>query len=740
MFAAIWQFRRQPWAASSGGPADGLYRSRDGGRSWAKISGHGFPGGLLGRIGIAVAPGDPRRVYALVQSKEGTVWRSDDGGDTWTRTSTSTLPEQRPFYFSHLAVDPRDRNRIISLSMFMTVSKDGGRSWKHLTATLHADNHAIWWSADGKRIIEGNDGGVVLSNDGGNGWAFLDRLPLAQLYHVGFDLGKPYTICGGLQDNYAWCAPTTARNGVGIMNRDWFTVTGGDGMFAVPDPLDPSLIWSNSQAGQLGIYDTKARQIVDVSPYPRDTFGSPTSLAESPYRFNWNAPLAFSPQDGHVAYFGGNVVFATHDRGRHWTPISPDLTRNEKAHQGLSGGPITLDVSGAENFDTLLALAPSPTTAGLIWAGSDDGLVQLTRDGGAHWRDVTPKDWPTYGRVEVIEPSAQAPGTAFAVLDRHDEGDRAPYVYVTDDYGASWKLDRRRLAARCAGAGGPPGPARAEPALRRHRDGPVALVRPRRALGTAAGRAADGAGLRHPHPPARRRPAGGDPRARFLRARRPRAAAAAGRRAARRRGVLPAARGDAVGRLALGRRRPRAGRPFRRPERAQRRAADLLPAAPGRRSGPGSRSSTRAGASCARLRGPQPFDPADPPKDERGRYYVGNAAGLNRITWDGSEDGPTRWLGTSFQNAGPASRRRGAAGRVHRAAAPRRAHLRAALHAGRRPAEPVDGAAARRAARLSHHGAGLVRPHRPGAQRARRAAGRRDARGARQTGSRCATS
>jgi photosystem II stability/assembly factor-like uncharacterized protein len=211
VFAAIWQFRRQPWIATSGGPQDGLYRSRDGGRSWAKIQGRGFPTGLLGRIGVAIAPSDPRRVYAVVQSKLGTVWRSDDGGDSWRKTSGNTLPEQRPFYFSHLAVDPKNENRVISLSMYLTVSKDGAKTWKHLEGYLHPDNHAVWWSADGRRIIEGNDGGVVLSRNGGASWGFLDRLPIGQIYHVGFDDGNPYTICGGFQDNSSWWGAPTAR-------------------------------------------------------------------------------------------------------------------------------------------------------------------------------------------------------------------------------------------------------------------------------------------------------------------------------------------------------------------------------------------------------------------------------------------------------------------------------------------------------------------------------------------------
>ncbi|MDB5092449.1 MAG: BNR/Asp-box repeat protein [Candidatus Eremiobacteraeota bacterium] len=439
VFASIWQFRRQPWIATSGGPADGLYRSRDGGVTWTKVQGHGFPTDMLGRIGVAVAPSDGRRVYAVVQSRQGTVWRSDDGGDTWRKTSDDTRPEQRPFYFSHLAVDPQNRNRVISVSMYLTISKDGGSTWKHLVPSMHPDNHALWWSADGRRLIEGNDGGVILSRNRGEGWSFANTLPLAQIYHVGFDNGKPYTLCGGLQDNSSWCAPVTSRNGIGLIDRDWFAIAGGDGMYAIPDPLDSSLIWTNTQDGVLGIYDTKAHHSVDVSPYPRDAFTSLQSLAQMPYRFNWNAPLAFSPQDGHVAYFGGNVVFKTTDRGRHWSPISPDLTRNEKEHQRASGGPVSLDVSGAETYDTTLAIAPSPKDAATIWVGTDDGLVHLTRDEGAHWVNVTPKGWPRYGRVETIEASPYAVGTAFAILDRHDLGDRRPYAYVTDDFGATWR-------------------------------------------------------------------------------------------------------------------------------------------------------------------------------------------------------------------------------------------------------------------------------------------------------------
>ncbi|MEO7038428.1 MAG: hypothetical protein ABI186_00185, partial [Candidatus Elarobacter sp.] len=650
IFAAIWQFRRGPWSTASGGAADGLYRSRDGGLTWARIHGNGFPTDVLGRIGVAVAPSDPNRVYAVVQSRQGTIWRSDDGGERWHKTSSDTRPEQRPFYFSHLAVDPKNDKRVVSVSMYLTVSKDSGATWKHLTRELHSDNHALWWSSDGRRIIEGNDGGVVLSRDGGGSWAFIDRIPLAQVYHVGFDDGKPYTICGGLQDNSSWCAPTTARNGTGILARDWFAIAGGDGMYAIPDPLDPSLIWTNTQNGTLGIYDEKARASVDVSPFPRDTFTSLTSAAQLPYRFNWNAPLAFSPQDGHVAYFGGNVIFRTSDRGRHWDPISPDLTRNEKEHQRASGGPITLDVSGAETYDTTLAIAPSPADAKVIWTGTDDGLIQLTRDGGTHWNAVTPRGWPRYGRVETIDASSYAAGTAFAVLDRHELGDNHPYAYVTDDFGATWRAIASNLPA----------------------DAPVRVLRqdPREPnllyAGTEnglwlsydrGGRWERGPAKLPPVPvyDLRVQPAANDllvathgrgffvfddltPLQRLAAARRdglaffpvrdatlwaswPSIETGDGNALPQSSFVGPNAPSGAV--LTFYQRAKASARPW----------FEILDA---------------GGRVVRRLRGSYPTDAGK-------KWYVTNDTGLNRIVWDGTENGPTRWLRTSLQNLGPAS-------------------------------------------------------------------------------------
>jgi len=437
VFAGIWQFRRDPWNLTSGGPDDGLYRSTDEGASWQKLTGRGLPAGLMGRIGVAVAPNNPRRVYALIQSKSGLLWRSDNGGDSWHFVTGNTIIDNRPFYFSHLYVDPTNENHLLAQSVVMAESKDAGKTWKEVRGAVHGDHHVLWWASDGRRIIDGNDGGVAHSIDGGKVWAWDNNIALGQFYHLGYDRRNPYTICGGLQDNQTFCGPSNSLDPMGILARDWYAVQGGDGVWVWPDPIDSNYIWSDYENGVLGIYDRRSQEIVDVSPYPRDTNGIP--LAGLPYRFDWDSPIAFSPQDGHIAYFGGNVVFESTDRGRHWRVISPDLTLNDKLHQQVSGGPITLDVSGAEFTDAILDIAPSPVQAGVIWVGTDDGLVQLTKDGGAHWSNVTMKGIAPFGNVEAVEPSPFDAATAFAVVDRHLSGDRAPYIFETNDFGATWR-------------------------------------------------------------------------------------------------------------------------------------------------------------------------------------------------------------------------------------------------------------------------------------------------------------
>ncbi len=437
VYAGVWQFRRVPWTFTSGGPDDGLYKSVDGGATWAKLAGNGLPSDVLGRIALAIAPSDPRRIYALIQSQQGFLWRSDDGGATWTMENDNTLIDQRPFYFSHIAVDPSDPDHVYSVSEMASQSKDGGKTFTTFADEVHVDYHSIWIAPnDAKRILLGEDGGYALSVDGAQTWSFSRNLAIGQIYHVGLDNAQPYNVCGGFQDNNGWCSPSNSLDRDGITNAYSMPVIGGDGEWVVPDPANPNLVWADLEDGVVHIFDRTTHESYDVEPAP-GAFGT-FDYAAAKYRFNWDSPIAFAPWDPHTVWYGGDVIFQSHDEGRHWAVISPDLTLNDKSHQIAPGGPITKDVSGAEYSDTILDIEGSPITRGEIWAGTDDGLIQLTRDGGAHWRNVTPSGVAPFGRVETIAPSRFAAGTAFALVDRHFSGDTAPYVFETTDFGKTW--------------------------------------------------------------------------------------------------------------------------------------------------------------------------------------------------------------------------------------------------------------------------------------------------------------
>ena len=435
-YAGVWQFRRLPWTFFSGGPDDALYKSIDGGKTWSKLAGNGLPAGLMGRIALAIAPSDSNRVYALIQSKAGFLYRSDDAGATWKMESTDTLVDQRPFYFSNIAVDPKDENHVYSVSEMASESKDGGKTFNEIASGVHVDYHAIWIAPnDPKRIILGEDGGVALSFDGGRNWGFARNAAIGQIYHVGLDSANPFAVCAGFQDNNGWCWPSNSRDRQGITNADVLPVIGGDGEWAVPDPANADNVWADLEDGVVHIYMRQSRVSYDVEPYP----GGLNAFAydKQKYRFNWDSPIAFAPWDPHTVWYGGNVIFQSTDEGRHWTPISPDLSLNIKSHQQPPGGPINFDVSGAEGSDNILDIEGA-LTHGEIWIGTDDGRVQLTRDGGKHWSDATPAGLAPYARVETIMPSPFADGTAFASFDRHYSGDNAPYVMKTTDFGKTW--------------------------------------------------------------------------------------------------------------------------------------------------------------------------------------------------------------------------------------------------------------------------------------------------------------
>jgi photosystem II stability/assembly factor-like uncharacterized protein len=441
LYAAAYHFRRSPWHFSDGGPEDGIYKSVDGGETWSRLTGHGLPKGPVGRIGLAVAPSAPNIVYAVMgTNNEGVLWRSDDAGAHWTMVSNDDEVDVRPFYFSHIAVDPGNPDHVFALSMYLMESRDGGHSFHPIDPSEHPDNHAIWIDPlDGNRILDGNDGGIILSRDNGRTWAFLHNLAIGQFYHVAADNQSPYDVCGGLQDNSAYCGLAHSPNPNGITERDWYDLNGGDGIFAVPDPSNPNRIYNSTQNGWFMVYDRATRQRRTVDPYPRDFGGA--GVADLRYRFNWDAGFALSPANPEVVYFGANVVFRSTDGGLTAQPISPDLTRNDKSKQGPSGGKVVGDNSGAEVYDTILSIAPSPKDANVIWVGTDDGLVQLTRDGGAHWTNVTGNipGLPPWGRVETVDASSENAGTAVIAVDFHFTGDFKPYLYQTTDYGRTWK-------------------------------------------------------------------------------------------------------------------------------------------------------------------------------------------------------------------------------------------------------------------------------------------------------------
>lgn len=440
VYAGMWHFRRLPWTFTSGGPDGGVYKSTDGGRTWRKLAGNGLPAGNTGRIGLAVSPSRPNRVFALIEAKRGILWRSDDAGVHWTMVSDNTLVDQRPFYFTHIAVDPRNANHVYAVSEMLSESEDGGRKFSEIAKDVHVDYHAIWIDpTNPKRIIVGEDGGYALTTDRTH-WSFSRNLPIGQIYHVGLSNENPYHVCAAFQDNGGFCGPENSLDNEGILDRHWIDVVGGDGVWSVPDPIDPRYVWSDLEDGALTIFDRLTEVSRFIRPYDAfpGSFLGPFDLSTVPYRFNWDSPIGFAPWDGHVAWFGANVVFQSTDRGETWSAISPDLTRNVKSHQMPSGGPLAKDVSGAEYSDTILDIEGSPVDRGEIWVGTDDGFVQMTRDGGAHWRNVTPPGTPEYARIETAAPSPLIPGTAYAIADDHRMGNYAPYLYVTLDYGASW--------------------------------------------------------------------------------------------------------------------------------------------------------------------------------------------------------------------------------------------------------------------------------------------------------------
>ena len=436
LFAGMWDHRRWPWSFRSGGPGSGLHRSLDGGTTWTKLGeDDGLPGGELGRIGLAIADSDPRIVYALVEAKKNVLLRSDDGGFKFRSVNSNDEIAPRPFYFCDVRVDPHDANRVYNLHTVVDVSTDGGRTFRGLVGwdAAHPDHHALWIDPrDPHRLLLGNDGGVYQSQDRGNSWRFCANLPLAQFYHVAVDQDVPYHVYGGLQDNGSWRGPSTVWENGGIRNLHWQEVCFGDGFATVPDPQDSRQGYAMSQGGSLVRYDLRNGTSKSIRPPAPEN----TEL-----RFNWNAAIALDPKVPGTLFYGSQFVHRSNDRGESWRVISPDLTTDNREwqQQDESGG-LTRDVTGAENHCTLMTIAPSPVQDGVIWTGSDDGRVHITRDGGQSWRSVEQRipGLPPHTWCPHIEAGKFDAGTAFAVFDGHRNADWTPHVYVTRDFGETW--------------------------------------------------------------------------------------------------------------------------------------------------------------------------------------------------------------------------------------------------------------------------------------------------------------
>jgi photosystem II stability/assembly factor-like uncharacterized protein len=451
VYAAAYQRRRAPWGFNGGGPGGGIYKTADGGRTWNKLT-HGLPEGIVGRIGLAIWRRDPRVLYATVEHREhGGTYRSDDAGATWRKMSDIN---PRPMYYSKIHIDPTSDRRIYVLGASLFVSDDGGRTFadpvsgraganQAMSPTydlgVHGDHHALWIDPrDPKHLILGNDGGLYFSYDGSITWDKVNNIPLGQFYGIGVDMAVPYNIYGGLQDTPSFCGPSATRHYLGILNDDWVQINTGDGMYAQADPSDPDQIYTESQDGALSRFHRPTGDRKPIRP------AAPPG--EPPYRFNWTSPLVISPHDPKTLYFGGSRVFRSTDRGDTWT-AGPDVTRAEDrnafAIMGVKPGPEMLARNdGVGAWGTVTTLAESPVQAGVLWAGTDDGLVQLSRDSGRTWTNVTERlpGPPRKGRISRVEPSHREASTVYVSVDRHQDDDFAPYLLVSRDFGQTWKV------------------------------------------------------------------------------------------------------------------------------------------------------------------------------------------------------------------------------------------------------------------------------------------------------------
>jgi photosystem II stability/assembly factor-like uncharacterized protein len=438
LYAGFWEVYRKPWTLESGGPGSGIFKSTDGGDAWTELTRNtGMPKGMIGKVGIAVSPANPERVWAIVEAEDGGVFRSDNGGTTWSKVNEERRLRQRAWYYTRIYADPKNADTVYILNTGFYRSNDGGRTYTGISVP-HGDNHDLWIAPDDpNRMIESNDGGANVSFNGGRSWTEHDQ-PTAQFYRVALDNDFPYNIYGAQQDNSTVrIASRTTEGGIGT--SDWYDVGGGESGWIAPSPKDSQVVFAGSYGGLTTRYDRRTGQQRDVNPYPNNPMGAGADVLK--YRFQWNFPLLFSPHDPNKLYCAANVLFMSTDEGSSWQIISPDLTRNDKTKQASSGGPITKDNTSVEYYATIFAVMESPVQSGTIWTGSDDGLVQLSRDGGKNWSNVTPPAamMPEWIQINSIEASPHDPATAYVAATMYKWDDNKPYLYRTSDYGKTWK-------------------------------------------------------------------------------------------------------------------------------------------------------------------------------------------------------------------------------------------------------------------------------------------------------------
>jgi photosystem II stability/assembly factor-like uncharacterized protein len=443
LYAAAYQRRRTPWGFNGGGPGSAIYKTVDGGATWNKLT-KGLPEGITGRIGLDIYLRDPNIIYALVENAKGGAFRSDDRGETWRKVSDVN---SRPMYYSQIRIDPNNDQRIWQLAANMFNSDDGGKTWvQNLVQRIHGDFHALWIDpANSNHVLAGSDGGMHASYDRGRTWDFINTIPLGQFYEVSLDNQKPFWVYGGLQDNGSWAGPSGTLNQEGITNDDWYRTGGGDGFYSVVDPSDPSIIYVESQNGSVSRLELKTGERKSIRPEARP--------GEKRYRFDWNSPIVISPHNNRTIYFAGNRVFRSTDRGNTWT-WSDDLTKDQDREKlpimGALPGKETLSRhDGVETFGQIVTLAESPLKEGLLYAGTDDGNLQVSRDSGKTWKNITDKvpGVPKNTYVSRVVPSRYAEGTAYLTLDGHRADDYVTYMFVTTDYGDSWKSIKSNVPA-----------------------------------------------------------------------------------------------------------------------------------------------------------------------------------------------------------------------------------------------------------------------------------------------------